>query len=296
MLKKIISLFDKDTIVHLRLPFSFFLLPIFCFAISQAKSIDYFNTLIVFLVLHLFVYPGSNIYNSYMDNDKGSIGGLKNPPPATIKLFYMSIIFDVAGLILSFYIGYIFFLIVLVYIGISKAYSWKKIRLKKYGVIGWLVVIIFQGGYTFLIVNIAAENNFTHQWFTIKNITAMIIASLLIGGYYPLSQIYQHQEDSERGDFTISYKLGLTGTFIFAGLLFLISFVILWYYFNINYNNNHFYIFSICNLPVVAYFNYWFLISLKNKSLVNYTNTMRLTIISSLCMITCYSILFVLNH
>jgi 1,4-dihydroxy-2-naphthoate polyprenyltransferase len=296
MLKKIISLFDKDTIVHLRLPFSFFLLPIFCFAISQAKSIDYFNTLIVFIVLHLFVYPGSNIYNSYMDNDKGSIGGLKNPPPATIKLFYMSIIFDVVGLILSFYIGYIFFLIILVYIGVSKAYSWKKIRLKKYSVLGWLVVIIFQGGYTFLLVNMAAENNFTNQWFTIKNITAMIIASLLIGGYYPLSQIYQHQEDSERGDFTISYKLGLTGTFIFAGLLFLISFVILWYYFNINYNINHFYIFSICNLPVVVYFNYWFLISLKNKSLINYINTMRLTIISSLCMITCYSILFVLNH
>ena len=295
MVNKFLNLFDRNTLIHLRLPFSFFLLPIFCFAFSQASNFHLSNTLLVFIVLHFFIYPASNIYNSYMDRDKGSIGGLKNPPPVTEKLYYMSILFDAIGLLLSMAIGSIFFLIVLIYILISKAYSWKKIRLKKYGVLGWLVVILFQGGYTFLLVNMAIEDNFTIDWFTDKKILGMLISTLLIGGFYPLSQIYQHQEDSERGDFTISYRLGINGTFIFCGTLFLIAFAVVYFYFNAFYNMRQFYIFFVCNLPIILYFTYWFVFSLKNKSAVNYSNTMRLTIISSTCMIICYLILLKIN-
>ena len=105
MLKKSIAFIDRDVLLHLRLPFSFFLLPIYCFAISQAAVIDIYNAFIIFIVLHFFIYPGSNLYNSYMDNDKGSIGGLRNPPPATRKLYYSSILFDLTGLLLCSLIG-----------------------------------------------------------------------------------------------------------------------------------------------------------------------------------------------
>ena len=99
-----------------------------------------------------------------MDDDKGSIGGLRNPPPITKKLFYVSIILDIVGLLLCLFIKWKLMLLMMVYIGVSKAYSWKKIRLKKYGFTGWLVVILFQGGYTFLLVNMAAENSFDLSW------------------------------------------------------------------------------------------------------------------------------------
>ena len=177
MIKKIIALFDRNTIIHLRLPFSFFLLPIFCFAISQASTINLYNTAFVFFVLHLFIYPASNIYNSFMDEDKGSIGGLKNPPPVTKKLYFMSIIFDILGLLLASLVSLHFFIIILFYILVSKIYSWKRIRLKKYSVLGWMVVIIFQGGYTFMLVNMAVENNFSLLWFTQKNITCLLYTS-----------------------------------------------------------------------------------------------------------------------
>ena len=49
------DIFDRDTILHLRIPFSFFLLPVFCFGISQASSIAVFNTIIVAIALHLFI-------------------------------------------------------------------------------------------------------------------------------------------------------------------------------------------------------------------------------------------------
>ena len=287
---------DRDTLLHLRLPFSFFLLPIFIFAISQPAIINWFNTIIVFIVLHFFIYPGSNLYNSYMDNDKGSIGGLKNPPPATPKLYYASILFDSIGLLLCLLINWKMLLLMLIYISVSKAYSWRKIRLKKFGITGWLVVILFQGGFTFLLVNIAVENLFNALWLSDKNIECMLLASLLIGGFYPLTQIYQHEEDSERGDYTISYKLGVTGTFIFSAILFLVACAVAWHYFNYFYNIQHFEIFIACLFPVVIYFLYWFLLSIRDKKFADYSHSMQITMISSSCMIICYSILFYLNH
>src|SRR5438105_2699566 len=107
--------FDRDTLLHLRFPFSFFLLPIFCFAISQSASIHTMNAWIIFFALHFFIYPGSNSYNSYMDEDKGSIGGLKNPPPVTKKLYYVSMIFDFTGLMLCFFIHWKMVVLMLVY-------------------------------------------------------------------------------------------------------------------------------------------------------------------------------------
>ena len=95
-MNKIAALFDRNTLLHLRLPFSFFLLPVFLFAISQTGGIHIYNTVMLFIALHFFIYPGSNIYNSYMDEDKGSIGGLKQPPPVT-KNYIMSVSFSTSS-------------------------------------------------------------------------------------------------------------------------------------------------------------------------------------------------------
>jgi 1,4-dihydroxy-2-naphthoate octaprenyltransferase len=231
-----------------------------------------------------------------MDEDKDSIGGLKHPPPVTRKLYYASIVLDSAGLLLCLLINWKMMIMMLLYIGVSKAYSWKKIRLKKFGFSGWLVVMLFQGGYTFLLVNMAAENLFHASWFQHKNFEAMFIASLLIGGFYPITQIYQHKEDSERGDFTISYKLGTMGTFIFSGSLFLVACAIAWHYFNSFYNSQHFLVFIYSLVPVVMYFFYWSGKTYLNKAFADYEHAMGMTFVSSSCMIICFTILFFMNH
>ena len=295
-MQKLKSLFDRDTLLHLRLPFSFFLLPVFCFAISQAFPINWMNTSILFIVLHFFIYPASNIYNSYMDDDKGSIGGLKNPPPATRKMYIVSIIFDGIGLLLSALLGWKMLLLMTGYIFISKAYSWKRIRLKKMAFLGWLTVMLFQGGYTFMMVNMASENDFSGEWFTSKNMLCMLIASLLIGGYYPLTQIYQHEEDRSRGDFTISYRLGINGTFIFTGVLFILACISVWYYFQVYYFQTHFLVFMTSLTPVIIYYLFWFAKSIKNKAKADYLHAMKMTFLSSCCLIICFIALFFLNH
>ncbi|MDB5281108.1 MAG: hypothetical protein JWO06_183, partial [Bacteroidota bacterium] len=201
-----------------------------------------------------------------------------------------------AGLLLCFIINIWLPLLMLLYVLVSKAYSWKKIRLKKYAVLSWLVVIIFQGAYTFLMVNMCCENRFNPDWFDPKNIQCMMLASLLIGGFYPLTQIYQHEEDSARGDHTISYKLGVLGTFIFSASLFIIGTALAFYYFINFYSLQHFLLFNICLLPVTAYFLYWFAITLRNRAFADFKHSMRMTIVSSLCMIVCFTVIYFLNH
>lgn len=294
------SLFDRDTILHLRIPFSYFLLPVFFFGISQAPYIHVTNTLIVFVALHLFIYPGSNVYNSYMDKDTGSIGGLKNPPPVTRRLYYASIVFDVAGLLLCSVTGWRNTLIMAGYVAFSKAYSWYGIRLKKYTYLSWISVMFFQGGYTYMLANIAAQNHgdisVGLEWFTSKNLEAMLFASLIIGGSYPLTQVYQHEEDSSRGDFTISYRLGIIGTFIFSSVLFVAGTATILHYFTAYYSLSQFFTYLACTAPVLVYFTYWFAGSVRNRQFADYGHSMLMNKISSTCMIICFAIIFIMNH
>jgi 1,4-dihydroxy-2-naphthoate octaprenyltransferase len=289
------KIFDRDTILHLRIPFSLFLLPVFCFGVSQAASVHIADMAVVFIALHLFIYPGSNAYNSYMDKDEGSIGGLEKPPPVTRSLLYASIIFDALGLSISLIVGWQMMLLLAVYVLFSKAYSWAGIRLKKRAIAGWATVALFQGGYTFLLANMAVTKQFSVDWFTSKNLTCMLFATLIIGGSYPLTQVYQHDEDGRRGDRTISYKLGIVGTFIFTGIFFTAGAGVALYYFIKYYSVGQFFVFVGCTLPVIISFFNWFLRVRKDRAMADFRNAMFMNKISSVCMIICFCMLIAAN-
>jgi 1,4-dihydroxy-2-naphthoate octaprenyltransferase len=142
----------SSTIQLLRFPFSFFLLPVYLFALSQAEHTNWWRALLIFIILHLLVYPASNGYNSYMDRDESSIGGLEKPMQPTKQLFRVTVIMDLTALVLCFFISYYFALGIALYILASRAYSFRGIRLKKYPVAGYLTVIIFQGAVVFWLV------------------------------------------------------------------------------------------------------------------------------------------------
>ncbi|MEP7110351.1 MAG: prenyltransferase, partial [Ferruginibacter sp.] len=133
----------RSTIQLLRFHFSFFLMPVYWFALSQTISINTGDAILIFIILHLLVYPASNGYNSYMDRDTESIGGIKNPMQPTRQLFYVSILLDAAGILLSCFISRWFVLGIVSYILASRAYSYRGIRLKRYPVTGYLTVIFF---------------------------------------------------------------------------------------------------------------------------------------------------------
>ncbi len=121
-----------STLQLLRFHFSFFLMPVYWFALSQVAVINWRNAILIFIILHLLVYPASNGYNSYMDRDTTPVGGLKNPMQPTQLLFYTTIFMDAFALLLSFMISPLFVTGIFFYILASRAYSYRKIRLKKY--------------------------------------------------------------------------------------------------------------------------------------------------------------------
>ena len=123
---------SRSSWLHLRIPFSYFLLPINLFSLSLSPNLNDSRMFWVFFILHFFLYSASNGYNSYFDKDEKSIGGLKNPPPVNTGLYYLSLLLDVAAVVLGYIkLNMTFAVMLLVYGLVSKAYSHPQIRLKK---------------------------------------------------------------------------------------------------------------------------------------------------------------------
>src|SRR6187402_1125927 len=148
-----------STLQLLRFHFSVFLMPVFLFAISQLEMVNWQNAFFTFLILHLLVYPASNGYNSYMDKDETPIGGLKKPMQPTRQLFRITVLMDVLAIVFSLIVSKVLALGILFYILASRAYSYRRIRLKKYAVAGFITVFVFQGAVIFFIVFYACSNN-----------------------------------------------------------------------------------------------------------------------------------------
>lgn len=270
---------SASTVKLLRIPFSFFLSPLYFFALSQVSNINWSNAILIFIILHLLIYPASNGYNSYMDRDTESIGGLEKPPQPSRQLFAITVVMDIAAMLLCFLIGPLFALASVFYIGASKAYSYRGIRLKRFPVTGYLTVIIFQGALTFALVYYGSNSDagLGVPW------QGMLISALLIGGFYPLTQIYQHKQDIEDGVVTISYKLGYTGTFVFCAIVYSCAFILMVQYF-IGLNEiNKLWVVGIFFLPVVVYFISWFLQVKKDTAAANFKNTMRMNWLAAGC-------------
>ncbi|MDX2190656.1 MAG: UbiA family prenyltransferase [Bacteroidota bacterium] len=290
--------FDKNTIKLLRIPFSFFLMPVYFFALFFASSIVPQFTLEmslramgIFIILHVFIYPASNGYNSYHDQDTESIGGIKNPPKATLNLLKASKLFDTLGLILAVFINVYFFIGLVICVLVSRAYSYRNIRLKKYPIIGYASVALFQGGAIFFITVIGI-GNFDPLEVVFEGIWLPTLTSIcMIGGVYPLTQIYQHQQDADDNVHTISMLVGYRGTFVLSGIMFglvgLTMFLIL--------GTFNFILFQLFLLPVVVYFGVWLLKVSKDITNANFEYTMRMNTIAAAAMNLCFITLICIN-
>lgn len=252
------------------------------------------NAVIAFVALHLFIYPASNGYNSYMDKDTESIGGLEKPPMPTKNLFYISFLFDIIGLVLCSFISFGFAALIMLYILASRAYSFKGIRLKKYPFISWITVSFFQGSYLFVLLFFSLSNQQTAEVFPSL---LFFVPSLLIGATYPLSQIYQHQQDKASGDITLSILLGYKGTFIFSATLFIMATILFFVQTEIlTPNILHFYWFQAFLFPVVTYFLWWAFQVFQNNKQANFKNTMRMNILSSLMLTSYFALEIIIKY
>lgn len=278
-------MFSRAAWLHLRIPFSFFLLPIFLFSLSISRHLEWDRIFWVFFILHFLLYPASNGYNSYFDKDEKSIGGLKNPPPVNKGLYFLALSFDVVAIMLSFIkINTTFAIMVLIYGLVSKAYSHPAIRLKKLAWTSWLITGIFQGLFTFAMAYIGV-NDLKHE--SVADISVVIpglLTSAMLWANYPLTQVYQHEEDLKRGDVTLSAKLGVTGTFYFAATAFAVALTGFLVYLKLTFGNVYAWVFLLALVPMLSFFFYWFVRVAKDARAANYRHAMRMNLISGICL------------
>lgn len=278
-------MFSASTWLHLRIPFSYFLMPVYFFALGISPNLNGARLGWTLLIIHFFLYPASNGYNSYFDKDEKSIGGLRNPPPVTKGLYYTSLLFDVIALILGWlFVSPLFAAFLFVYGLASKAYSHPAVRLKKYAVLGWLTVVFFQGCFTFLMCYLGINDFELENLNQAKVLSAAALTSTMLFATYPMTQVYQHEEDAARGDRTMSLLLGVRGTFYFAMVFFMVvtaGFVFFFYRF---YTPAFAYAFVLALSPVVIFFLWWLYAVVNDPTRANHRNTMWLNFISATCL------------
>ena len=166
-----------------------------------------------FVLWHFGLYGGATAFNSYWDKDEGPIGGLKNPPPMRAWMRWASfflmmvpapfLMYDIVSdnlPIVSFAVyGLSFFLF--------WAYSSPIIRWKGHPYLSVLVIFLSTGTNGFFMGYFSSSG----MSFSLLSVFAACgVASILVS-LYPISQLFQLEEDQQRGDHTLALQIGVKG-------------------------------------------------------------------------------------
>ena len=178
--------------------------------------------LLQFFNVHLLLNGGVTAYNSYWDDDEGPIGGLEHPPKMTKWMHPASIIVQLIGLVLAVPEGAWFIALYLITMALSVAYSSKKIRWKGRPLLSLVCVGIGTGTNTFLMGYLAAGD----QPPTPMVLIAASGVALLVLSIYPVSQVFQIEQDRAHGDRTFAGAFGLRGVRRFFAALYPLGLVI----------------------------------------------------------------------
>jgi 1,4-dihydroxy-2-naphthoate octaprenyltransferase len=154
------------------------------------------------------------------------------------------------------------------------------------------LVISNQGSLVFFAIAHGVSSNLTLD----VPFLLIVAAGLLIGGFYPITQIYQHIQDRKDGVKTISILLGKRGTFIFCAILYALAFFCLFKHFQMEKELHNFWIIQLFFIPVVLYFMSWTLEVWKDPEKANFKNTMRMIWLASTCTNLAFITLLILNH
>jgi 1,4-dihydroxy-2-naphthoate octaprenyltransferase len=190
---------------HLRLPFQLTLAPIFLWGALLSGGRWDAETTSAFLSLHLFLYPAATAFNSAFDKDKGPVAGLEVPPPVPHGLAAFGLAWALVGAVAALPAGTAF---AAAFGGAAFwcfAYSHPSTRWKANPWTSGAAIALGQGALGFLAGWLAMEAS---TGGTAAFSAGAAGAALTALGLYPATQVFQLEEDWERGDRTIALALG----------------------------------------------------------------------------------------
>ena len=205
----------KNFIIHLRLHYQLLILPGgFLLGTLYSPDIAWGAMIAQFFNVHVCLNGGVTAYNSYWDKDEGPIGGVKSPPPMTAWMHPASIALQLLGLIWAWPQGSTFVALYVATMLLSVAYSWPGLRWKGHPVLSLIAVGVGTGTNTFLMGYLAAGGG----RLSLPMAVAAVGVALLLLSLYPVSQVFQTEEDAARGDTTFATAYGVRGVRLWFAL------------------------------------------------------------------------------
>ena len=152
----------------------------------------------------VFLNGGTLAINSVFDRDEGDIGYLRTPPPLPRHLLEFSAGLLVLGQVLAFALPAGFRVAYAICFAMSVAYSVPPFRFKAVAGVDWLINMWGFGTLTPYAAWAA-----TGRPLDLGHAVIFLAFCALFAGLYPLTQLYQLEEDRRRGDRTLALMFGM---------------------------------------------------------------------------------------
>lgn len=162
------------------------------------------SALLALAVWVICLNGGTLAINSVFDKDEGDIGYLNAPPPLPEHLLAFSLVLLAGGQLLAFALPPAFRLDYALCFVLSILYSVPPFRFKAVAGVDWLINMWGFGTLTPFAAWAA-----TGRPLDAGHAVVLLAFCPLFAGLYPLTQLYQLEEDRRRGDRTLALLLGL---------------------------------------------------------------------------------------
>ncbi len=205
-----------DFLKHLRLHFQLVLAPVFLLGYWASGAQPDGHFVLVFLLLHVGLYGGATAYNSYYDRDEGPVGGLLHPPAVSQMELWGGLGLQCAAvLVMGFFVDLKLGLLGFVMLLMGVGYSHPRWRWKARALFGLVLVACGQGLLPFF-MGVMAGGGWRPDLNSVERVALGLISVSVITALYPLTQVYQQDEDRARGDITFAVRFGTATVFRLA--------------------------------------------------------------------------------
>jgi len=180
------------------------------------------SALLALVIWVVFLNGGTLAINSVFDRDEGDIGYLNSPPALPRYLLQFSWGLLAAGQALAFLLPVGFRVAYAICFVLSILYSVPPFRFKAVAGVDWVINMWGFGTLTPYAAWAA-----TGRPLDIGHGLVLLAFCPLFAGLYPLTQLYQFDEDLRRGDRTLALILGMRASLVVATLATLLAFALL---------------------------------------------------------------------
>ncbi len=167
----------------------------------------------------IFLNGGTLAINSVFDKDEGDIGYLNSPPTLPRYLLHFSLVLLIGGQTLALLLPAGFQIAYAICFVMSILYSVPPFRFKAVAGVDWVINMWGFGTLTPYAAWAA-----TGRPLDLGHGLILLAFCPLFAGLYPLTQLYQFDEDRRRGDRTLALILGMGASLVVATVATLLAF------------------------------------------------------------------------